>query len=118
MRDRKRTIISLITAGVLLLASVALILYLKARSERPPEIRQGSVETRTIRRPVAVSGQFDTDDSDNSNEKPAFVRGVVIREYLVTNGTVVRKGTTPYRRRPENGNAERPRGCRAGDLGR
>ncbi|MGX8720177.1 MAG: hypothetical protein ACSW79_03705 [Eubacteriales bacterium] len=37
MRDRKSTIISLITAGVLLLASVALILYLKARSERPPE---------------------------------------------------------------------------------
>ena len=82
MRDRKSTIISLITAGVLLLASVALILYLKARSERPPEIRQGSVETRTIRRPVAVSGQFDT---------AAFVRGVVIREYLVTNGTVVQK---------------------------
>ena len=91
MRDRKRTIISLITAGVLLLASVALILYLKACSERPPEIRQGSVETRTIRRTVSVSGQFDTDDSDNPNEKPAFVRGVVIREYLVTNGTVVRK---------------------------
>lgn len=80
-------IIILIMAGVLLLASVALILYLKARSERPPEIRQGSVETRTIRRPVSVSGQFDTDDS----EKPEFVRGVVIRDYLVTNGTVVQK---------------------------
>ena len=91
MRDRKSTIISLITAGVLLLASVVLILYLKARSERPPEIRQGSVEIRNIRRPVAVSGQLDTDDSDNPNEKPAFVRGVVIREYLVTNGTVVQK---------------------------
>ena len=87
MRDRKRTIISLIAAGVLLLGSVVLILYLKARSERPPEIRQGSVETRTIRRPISVSGQFDTDDS----EKPEFVRGVVIREYLVTNGTVVQK---------------------------
>ena len=87
MRDRKSTIISLITAAVLLLASVVLILYLKARSERPPEIRQGSVETRTIRRPVAVSGQLDTDDS----EKPEFVRGVVIKEYLVTNGTVVQK---------------------------
>ena len=87
MRDRKRTIISLIAAGVLLLASVALILYLKARSERPPEIRQGSVETRTIRCPISVSGQLETDDS----EKPEFVRGVVIKDYLVSNGTVVKK---------------------------
>lgn len=87
MREKKKTVISLIAFGVLLLLSLALVFFLKARSETPPEIRQGSVETRTISRPVTASGHLRTEDS----EKLEFVCGVVMKNYLVTNGTVVKK---------------------------